>query len=417
MENQIVNQWAKFSLSEDESAEININVSQSNSETSKRQIDLMLVGKVYTSKNFNAPALRSTLQQVWALREGVTIREVGKSNLVFQFYNRGDKEKVLRGRPWNFDNFLIFLQEIDAETNPGEVVFSHSPFWIRVLDIPLKYRTLEIAKQIGNAIGTYMEADFEESPLWADYLKIWVNIDVTKPLRRGIKLRVNETELVWVGFQYERLPSFCYKCGKIGHSMRECKMEIELENSESLPYGPWMRAPSKQKGYVSFEERKRDKNMLDNFLQKQNIEENWRIAGDSLAPRKENEKEQNVNDSQRNLGKIELRSINQCEKDANGVTVSITTSTNLDDARDIAASKNMGNNNKPTHRTWKRLARKPKDQQGIDIMTKRSREGEEEEMEDDRTKRQKSNEMEIEYVSSLSDKTAVVGDDQHCGKP
>lgn len=56
------------------------------------------------------------------------------------------------------------------------------------------------------------------------YVKMLVEVDLTKPFIRGTKIRF-EGEMSWVMFKYEQLPFFCFYCGKIGHEerMREKK--------------------------------------------------------------------------------------------------------------------------------------------------------------------------------------------------
>ena len=54
----------------------------------------------------------------------------------------------------------------------------------------------------------------------------------------------------WVFFKYERLPNFCYICGKLGHGRKECK-ESGLPNGGkgevAYQYGAWLRGkPGKQ---------------------------------------------------------------------------------------------------------------------------------------------------------------------------
>lgn len=47
----------------------------------------------------------------------------------------------------------------------------------------------------------------------------------------------------WVPIKYEKLPEFCYSCGKIGHTRLECD-EVVIERHGQDPssqYGSWLR--------------------------------------------------------------------------------------------------------------------------------------------------------------------------------
>lgn len=79
-------------------------------------------------------------------------------------------------------------------------------------------------------------------------VRLRVTLDLKKPMKRGTKIKFGDSGPCWLPVTYERLPSFCYWCGKLGHSCKDCssmhekedrKEEIDMEN---LPYGDWMRA-------------------------------------------------------------------------------------------------------------------------------------------------------------------------------
>ena len=57
-----------------------------------------------------------------------------------------------------------------------------------------------------------------------EFLRVRLKLDISRPLPRCCKLW-NVGKLVgWVGLKFERLPNFCYWCGRVGHGDRECEV-------------------------------------------------------------------------------------------------------------------------------------------------------------------------------------------------
>lgn len=57
-----------------------------------QRFKLCLAGKLWTESSFNTGALQSTIKQIWKLKNGVEIREIGNNLFSFQFFNWKDKE-------------------------------------------------------------------------------------------------------------------------------------------------------------------------------------------------------------------------------------------------------------------------------------------------------------------------------------
>ena len=56
-----------------------------------------------------------------------------------------------------------------------------------------------------------------------------------------------EGEKVWVMFKYGRLPTVCYRCGRLGHDDKHCEVTKPGQAVE-YQYGEWIRANGSSKG-------------------------------------------------------------------------------------------------------------------------------------------------------------------------
>ncbi|XP_058783869.1 uncharacterized protein LOC131658612 [Vicia villosa] len=105
-----------------------------------------------------------------------------------------------------------------------------------------------MARKIASIIGTFEEMDTREACKNGRFLRIKVMVDLKSPLKRGIVVKFKEKNLR-VHFKYERLPTFCFVCGRIGHQLKDCESLEELTEEgfeeleeQDLSYGQWLRA-------------------------------------------------------------------------------------------------------------------------------------------------------------------------------
>ena len=77
------------------------------------------------------------------------------------------------------------------------------------------------------------------------FLRIRVTLNISQPLIRGRMVRMGGSDSRWVEFKYERLPVFCYLCGRLDHDEKDCiewiRRAVPLK-AEDKQYGPWLRA-------------------------------------------------------------------------------------------------------------------------------------------------------------------------------
>ena len=140
---------------------------------------------------------------------------------------------------------LLGLKEYDGKDCPLEVSFTTELFWTQIHDLPFSLMNKKTGLSLGNTIRKCMKVDVNgQEGMNGNCLRLKVEIDITKPLRRGVLLQgMNKQELQWFAIKHERLQIFFYVCGVLGHRRDDCDKEVP-EEEEELPYGEWMRASS-----------------------------------------------------------------------------------------------------------------------------------------------------------------------------
>ncbi|KAL8487062.1 hypothetical protein ACS0TY_023660 [Phlomoides rotata] len=145
-------------------------------------------------------------------------------------------QNVLSREPWTFDKNVLLLKELEDGVQPSAVSFQTSTFWVRLYDLPPSTRTYKAVHQIGTILAETIEIDQASMEGVTRSIRLKVRIDFQKPLKRGIRLEIRDKEPIWVEFKYERLPSFCYVCGMLGHMRRECDLDESVTHEESIRY-------------------------------------------------------------------------------------------------------------------------------------------------------------------------------------
>jgi len=76
-----------------------------------------------------------------------------------------------------------------------------------------------------------------------------IKLNLENPFKTGVLVNLDNKSL-WVEFKYERLPHYCYSCGRIGHYATFCKEipyeETGLTKNLSGRFGHWLRAEARE---------------------------------------------------------------------------------------------------------------------------------------------------------------------------
>lgn len=243
MKAEVLDQLASFSLSQIEGTgvelvtkDVNIGLEEGNKS---------LLGRVFGEKKANLVGVKSSLMKIWQHRGLRKVVGLEPNTFQFIFEKETDKDGILRSRPWFFDNQLLVVHPWMTQLTWNDDCFKTSPLWIQVWNVPFHWLSIDTGKKIGSLLGNPLNVLISDGGSKAGrHFKILVDLDLTKPLARGTKLKYQQNE-IWVQFKYEQLPTFCYYCGCIGHSERVCAQRLkDLEENclKKDQFGPWMRA-------------------------------------------------------------------------------------------------------------------------------------------------------------------------------
>ncbi|KAA3460548.1 Zinc finger, CCHC-type [Gossypium australe] len=242
MEEDISTRLGKLSFSDEEikkvvSKKINMDISKG--------YEHWAIGRLIMEEKVNREAIYRVFKSIWYTKEEVNFVAIEEGGILVKFSNEEDRKRILNLAPWLYDQCLFNMVPFNKNKALDEYDFSHSPFWVRISNIPLEYMDRDMAMEIGNAIGEVLAIDWRDRDGgWTKYMRIRVSIDIEKPLRRIVQyIDKKKKEFVCV-LQYERLPI----CGLIGHTTQKCKKEkiYNESNDEIFQYGNWLRAPTTQ---------------------------------------------------------------------------------------------------------------------------------------------------------------------------
>ncbi|GLT72800.1 hypothetical protein SLA2020_447040 [Shorea laevis] len=143
------------------------------------------------------------------------------------------------------------MEDFNGLIPPTQLEFEKVAFWVRMYNLPLACMGTDIGFKIGSSVGMVEEVDTNEDGVgWGEYLRVRIILDITKPLARGriLKLQGNP---VWIAFQYEKIPKFCFRCGIIRHGAEGCLRSRDRRFQGEDPaaqFGAWLRANSPTRG-------------------------------------------------------------------------------------------------------------------------------------------------------------------------
>lgn len=147
--------------------------------------------------------------------------------------------------PWAYDNHPFLFERVKQGDDLEKTELNAITLWTQIHDLPTGFMSESVAKCIGERVGKLIEGDPNNfSGPKREYLRVRVKMDVHKALKKQLCLKRGKGgDGAWVTIRYERLPTFCFQCGILGHGENFCQLNYNNPDGISVRnFGPELRA-------------------------------------------------------------------------------------------------------------------------------------------------------------------------------
>ncbi|XP_071939973.1 uncharacterized protein [Coffea arabica] len=168
----------------------------------------------------------------WSYPKGLKVAELGPDIFQFTILDSKHKERIIEGGPWIIDNQILVLRKWKVGIEEDEDVFSLAPVWVQVWNLPIHCLSKAVGKKVGTIFDEVKDVLIPQTGgKEGKHMKLLVLVDIKQPLLRGTTVRINGMNK-WLSFKYEKCPDFCYSCGVIGHSEKNCKSPVLVQKGQ-----------------------------------------------------------------------------------------------------------------------------------------------------------------------------------------
>jgi len=141
----------------------------------------------------------------------------------FKFKSEEELSQILN-QNWQMNHVPVLMKRWHPRFDASRERVDESPVWVRLPGLPLHYWEPIHFKNIGNILGTFLEADLSYLETFDQRVaRILVSIN----LREGLAEQMNliwDSEVTLQILDYENVPFRCRRCYVYGHPASECSL-------------------------------------------------------------------------------------------------------------------------------------------------------------------------------------------------
>ncbi|MBA0768701.1 hypothetical protein Gotri_017484 [Gossypium trilobum] len=166
------------------------------------------------------------------------------------FWQKNSSNYRLKARWWNqtrsqlhsrgdhgFRKNLVLFDRLAKPMERSQIWLNSFPFWIKIGPCLPEFEKKYLLYAIGVTFGGVIRYEIN-----GDFCRLRIQLDVQKPIRRGIFVLIDNQRKSWISFKYEKLPTFYFGCGRMGHGLKECTGLTHAEKNKIRDDPPYFLA-------------------------------------------------------------------------------------------------------------------------------------------------------------------------------
>ncbi|KAL0904408.1 hypothetical protein M5K25_026512 [Dendrobium thyrsiflorum] len=213
------------------------------------------------------------LRRLWLNFGKFHFTSLGLGRVLCSFFSKEAMENILSGGPWFVNGHIAGVDKWSSNFSPTTLKGLTSPVWVRLSNLPLYCWDEVNVSRIASLIGTPLLIDGNMFQ-WGrkEFARVCVRVVLDKQLPLGVWVE-GLNGMFFQKVEYEKISSFCFSCGRIGHFVNSCgvdelggnwdgamkKTAKEVAVGSSLPkvpnndsaFGPWIHVNHKKKKWTS----------------------------------------------------------------------------------------------------------------------------------------------------------------------